>query len=197
MSADEETLAVYSGAVARYAEMVADAGDDPLLAAFIGALPAGGQVLDLGCGPGIQAAAMARAGLRVTATDAVPEMVALAAAQPGVKAQVARFDDIAGRDIYDGIWANFSLLHAPRADLPRHLAALRGTLRPGGLFHIGMKTGTGERRDSLGRLYTYVSADALDRLLRQAGLTPFASTAGRGAGLSGQVDDWIAVSARG
>ena len=138
---------------------------------------------------------MAAAGLIVEATDACPEMVALADAHEGVAARVASFDDISGTVEYDGIWANFSLLHAPRADLPRHLAALRRALKPGGRFHIGMKTGTGEERDSLGRHYTYVTAEELQQLLIEAGFTPLSSSTGRDVGLSGEVSDWVTIAA--
>ena len=71
-----------------------------------GLVPVGARVLDLGCGPGASAAVMARAGLKVTATDAVPEMVAMAKAHPGVSATVATFDEISGTDVFDGIWAS-------------------------------------------------------------------------------------------
>lgn len=197
MTPDTETLRVYDAMAEKYASVTADASADPLLAGFIKALPRGAHVLDLGCGPGIIAGHMARAGLSVTATDASTEMVTLAAGTPGVTARLATFDEIAGEDIFDGIWANFSLLHAPRAAMPRHLAALRLALKPGGLFHIALKSGTGAHRDALGRLYTYYTADELDHLLRAAGFTPISSATGRDIGLSGEMADWIAITAHG
>lgn len=197
MTRDPETLRVYDEMAGKYAAVTADVASDPLLASFIDALPRGAHVLDLGCGPGIIAAHMAGSGLRVTATDASREMIALAAGSPGVTARLATFDEITGKDIFDGIWANFSLLHAPRADMPRHLAALHAALKPGGLFHIALKSGTDAHRDSLGRLYTYYTADELDTLLRAAGFTPFSSATGRDTGLSGEMADWIAITAHG
>ncbi|MFX0543937.1 class I SAM-dependent DNA methyltransferase [Roseovarius sp. S1116L3] len=197
MSVDPETLAVYSAQAQAYDDMTADLEGDKHLATFLAAMPPNARVLDLGCGPGRAAAQMAKAGLRVDATDAVPEMVDMAAARPGVTALQADFDDISGNDLYDGIWANFSLLHASRADLPRHLAALKTALKPGGLFHIGMKTGAGEERDTIGRLYTYYTEDELRALLQHAGFTPEASWTGRDKGLSGQMSDWVVVHAHG
>lgn len=195
---DEETLKVYAKKAQEYASLVSDGGaKDPQRAAFIAALPAGGHVLDLGCGPGQSAARMAQAGLKVTAFDPVPEMVALAAAHPGVEARLAGFDDIAGVDVYDGIWANFSLLHAPRTDMPRHLAAIADALKPGGRFHIGMKTGTGEKRDPIGRLYTYYTDAELTGLLADVGLTVTDRATGREKGLDGVEADWICLAAHG
>ncbi|MEM6579387.1 MAG: class I SAM-dependent methyltransferase [Pseudomonadota bacterium] len=194
---DDETIRVYGKEAERYAGFTADMEQLPALTDFITRLPDGGHALDLGCGPGWAAARMAAEGLRVTATDATPEMVAMASKAPGVTAHLETFDDIEGTDLYDGIWAHFSLLHAPRADLPHHLTALARALKSGGWFHIGMKTGTGEKRDPLGRRYTYVTEDELGVLVRDAGMTPVRSETGEEAGLDGVVAPWVTILARG
>ncbi|HEY9040225.1 MAG TPA: class I SAM-dependent methyltransferase [Roseovarius sp.] len=195
MSVDKKTLGVYGARAQDYAAITGDLTGDKHLAIFIAALPPGARVLDIGCGPGRAAGQMAAAGLRVDAIDAAPEMVAMAAAQPGVTAWQATFDEIAGEALYDGIWANFSLLHAPRAAFPEHLSAIRRALKPGGLFHIGMKTGEGEGRDTLGRFYTYYTEQDLRALLTAAGLNPGKSWTGRDTGLAGTLDDWSIIHA--
>ncbi|WP_113910653.1 class I SAM-dependent DNA methyltransferase [Roseovarius dicentrarchi] len=197
MTVDDETLGVYRARAQDYAAMTDELSGDKHLAAFIAAMPPGARVLDIGCGPGRAAGQMAAAGLAVDAIDAVPEMVAMAAAQPGVTAWQASFDDIGGDAIYDGVWANFSLLHAPRAALPGHLAAIHRALKPGGLLHIGMKTGTGAGRDDLGRFYTYYTEAELRELLIAAGLTPARSWTGRDTGLAGTCDEWSILHAHG
>ncbi len=195
---DPETLGVYAAKTAEYAALTDSAlSDDPILRAFIATLPADGSVLDLGCGPGASAATMADAGLRVHAVDAVPEMVALAARHAGVRAELKTFDQITGTGIYDGIWANFSLLHAERSALPDILRALHCTLRAGGRFHIAMKLGTDTRRDAIGRQYTYVSEPELRDLLANAGFTVTKKHTGRDKGLDGTYADWIALAADG
>ena len=193
---DRETLAVYDAQAADYAALTESEARDKQLTAFIADMPPGGHVLDLGCGPGQSAAEMARPGLRVTATDASAEMVALASARPGVTAHQATFDAIDGIALYDGVWANFSLLHAPRDAMPRHLAAIARALKPGGRFHIGVKTGTGAQRDALGRLYTYYQEDALSALLLDAGLTVFHANRGTSKGLDGVMAGWVTLAAR-
>lgn len=193
---DDETLAIYAAKADEYAQLTdEDNREDPILTAFIMAIPSGGHVLDLGCGPGTSAAAMARAGLRVTAFDPVPEMVALAASHENVTAQRAGFDDLTGEDLYDGIWANFSLLHASRQDMPHHLARIAKALKPGGRFHIGVKTGTGSKRDRLGRFYTYYTEAELTGLLHAAGLDVFDRAEGSGSGLDGTEAEWICLAA--
>jgi SAM-dependent methyltransferase len=195
---DRTTLEVYAARAEDYAKRTRKAAaKDPLLLAFIATLPSGAKVLDLGCGPGGAAAAMAAAGLQVTAIDAVPQMVALAQQHKGVSARHGTFDSIAETDVYDGIWANFSLLHAPRADLPDHLARLHCALKPGGRFHIAVKAGRGENRDALGRLYTYYTDAELTGLLEAAGFTVTDHAAGGDLGLDDTYADWIALGANG
>ena len=192
---DPETLGVYAAKALEYAEVTRNLARDPQLRAFIDAVKPGGAVLDLGCGPGIAAEQMALAGLTVTATDPVPEMVELAAQKTGVTARVASFDDLTGTGLYDGIWANFSLLHAPRSEMPRHLSNIAKALRPNGVFHIAVKTGTGSGRDALGRLYTYFTQDELTGLIADAGLIVKDHAKGCDKGLDGTDADWLCLRA--
>ena len=193
---DRETLKVYGAKAQEYQDLTAQsAGSDPLLAGFLAALDGPSHILDLGCGPGHYAAQMAAAGHQVTATDAAPEMVALADKHDGVSGLVATFDDISGAALYDGVWANFSLLHAPRDAMPRHLSALHKALKPGGIFHIALKSGEDQKRDKLGRLYTYFTDPELSGLLEDAGFTITDRAEGADTGLDGVVAHWIALRA--
>lgn len=192
---DERTLAAYAGRVEQYASMMDIETPSGSLRRFIADLPEGARVLDLGCGPATCSVHMRAAGLIPDPVDASPEMVALANKSYDIGARVATFDDIDGEAIYDGVWANFSLLHADRADLPRHLAAIAQALRPGGAFHIGMKTGTGVARDAIDRRYTYVSVPELEGLLSEAGLRVDYVTEGREVGLAGSEDPFVLMQA--
>lgn len=195
---DDETLKTYAAKAESYADLVTETvTEDPMFTAFLVALPTNAHVLDLGCGPGHFAAAIAAAGHRVTATDAVQEMVDMATKHDGVNAHVASFDEITGTDLYDGIWANFSLLHAPREAMPNHLAALHTALKPRGAFHIALKSGEGSKRDSLGRLYTYYTEAELAGLLIDAGFSVTSRSRGSEVGLDGVPADWIGLAAHG
>ncbi|MGR3621893.1 class I SAM-dependent DNA methyltransferase [Pseudophaeobacter sp.] len=195
---DAETLRIYDTNAADYAKKNQDElSSNQRLLDFITACRPGGRVLDLGCGPGTSAAVMAKAGLKPDATDASTEMVALAKAHAGVNALQASFEEITGDDLYEGIWASFSLLHAPRSAMPGHLAAIKRALRPGGVFYIGLKMGKGEARDALGRLYTYYEEDELKDLLKTAGFTVLDCTFGESEGLDGVVAPWISVATHG
>lgn len=195
---DAKTLRIYDDRAADYAARNQDyLSNDPRLLEFITACPARGRVLDLGCGPGTSAAVMAAAGLRAEAMDASGEMVALANALAGVTAWQASFDALQAEAVYDGIWANFSLLHAARDAMPGHLAAIKRAVKPQGVFYIALKLGKGEARDALGRLYTYYEEDDLKDLLKTAGFTVLNCAFGESEGMDGAMARWISVATHG
>lgn len=193
---DKSTLDVYARQAEDYVALVeAEAAKDGLIARFISSCPDGGRVLDLGCGPGHYAGRMAAEGLRVDAMDAVPEMIEKAKTRKGVTSWVGRFEDLTAEHVYDGIWAYFSLLHAPRTEMDDHLAAIYKALKPGGLFYVGLKRGTGGKADAIGRFYEYYELPELEERLSRAGFTIEKHWYGEGKGLSGSVDGWIVIAA--
>jgi len=196
MTHDAETVRLYDDKAVEYAEDNKSAAKHPSVLAFIAALPTKGRVLDFGCGPGLEASVFADAGFQTDAMDASAEMVRLAAQHTGVTATQATFDQLSARNIYDGIWANFSLLHAPRTDIGHHLSTINKALKPNGIFHIGLKTGSGEKRDPIGRLYTYYTEPELKTLLKDAGFSGFDCHYGASKGLDGVMADWITILTR-
>lgn len=189
--ADAKTIATYDAKAGEYAALVASDQPDSTLQSFIDLMPAGAHVLDLGCGPGTASMHMQNAGLHPDPVDASTGMITIAQEKFQLNARLATFNDITGKDIYDGIWANFSLLHASPEDLPRHFQALATATKQGGILHVGMKTGEGVARDAINRLYTYVTVDALTGLFTNAGFDVIHVKEGREAGLAGTIDPFV------
>ena len=194
--ADRQTLDVYAMRAGDYARRFGGERPDRHLSRFISALPGGARVLDIGCGTGRSAAFMVEAGLRVDAWDASPEMAAIGRDTFGLTVEVRTFDSLTEKSVYDGVYANFSLLHASKPDLPGHLLRIADALVPNGLFHIGLKTGTGEARDNLGRFYAYYEEPELTALLTAAGFDAETRDFGADEGLDGTVAPWMILTAR-
>ena len=190
---DEKTIGAYTANVANYLNIPLPPEQIESRAAFADAVGSG-LVLDLGSGPGADSAYFLRRGLRVRALDATPAFVEHAR-ENGVDAHLGTFDDVTEVAEYDGIYASFSLLHAPRQDFPRHLAAIHRALKPGGILFLGMKLGTGEHRDDLDRYYTYYSETQIKDALTSAGFTIDRTVQGMGKGLAGSYDGFILVFA--
>ncbi len=175
------TVRAYDDSAAEYRHATADLPD--AVAAAIGRLaavvPRGARVLEIGSGPGRDAAAMEAAGLRVRRTDVTPAFVQMLRAD-GYDADVLDplVDDLADPAApgtpYDAVWANACLLHVDRDDLPAVLARLARATRRGGVLHASLKEGDGEAwsvhgRVSSPRRFTYWREEALRSVLDGAG----------------------------
>lgn len=194
--ADLETIRVYDGQVEAYVNLLADQPLDECLRRFIRRIKPKGHVLDLGCGPGLDAAVMRDNGLRVDAVDASLAMVQLANSKFDLNARQARFEELTANSEYDAVWASFSLLHASPQALPDILNAVFTALVAGGVFCLGMKLGAGTRRDKLGRFYAYYSQLELCEQLTTAGFAIEHTETGEAPGLAGETEPWIKIIAR-
>lgn len=197
MSDDRGTLDFYNGAAVTYADRFAsDPRPDADLTAFLARLPEGGRVLDLGCGPGRSARLMLDAGFAVDASDGSEGMIRTARERFGITAQHETFEMLDAISIFDGIWANFSLLHAPRDAMPANLLRIHRALKPGGILHLGLKLGEGEERDTLGRFYSYFTESQLEKLLADAGYSVISKRVFEVEGMTGAHEPAIIVHAR-
>ncbi len=197
MTGDAETLAFYDREGARYAEWSASAvGGDPRLDRFLAEAPEGARLLDYGCGGGWAAKRMLDAGRRVDAFDGSASLAEEASRLTGINVHVMRFEAFDAPGRYGGIWASFCLLHAPKATMPGNLARIARALSPGGLLYLGLKGGEGERRDSLGRLYSYFMPDEARALLTDAGFTEISIEEAVGDGYDGVRESELHIFAR-
>ena len=131
------------------------------LAGFLDVLGAGSRILELGCGAGRDAQAMMAAGHHVDPTDGSSSIARKAEALLQIPVRVMRFEQLDAVNEYDAVWANASLLHVPRPELPSILSRVCRTLKPGGLHHATYKAGGLEGRDSHGRYFNYMNRDEL------------------------------------
>ena len=170
------TLRTYERAAQLYRERSGrTAMDDGLVELVTAHAPAGARVLEIGSGPGFDAAVLEHRGFSVRRTDATAAFVEMLRAQ-GHQAHLldVRTDDIGGR--YDVVFAQAVLLHIDRAELPRVLARLSAAVRPGGLLAFSLKEGDGEAWSShkveLPRHFVFWREEPLRAVLVGAGWEP-------------------------
>lgn len=120
---------------------------------FVAHLKPGARILDAGCGSGRDAKAFSEMGYEVEAFDASAELVELARQHTGLPVKQMRFEEVTEVERYDGIWCCASLLHVPLAELPGVMAQLAKALKPGGVWYLSFKYGSGEREKD-GRRFT-------------------------------------------
>jgi len=131
---------------------------------FVTCLPPGACILDAGCGSGRDAKAFSEMGFVVDAFDASAELVALARRLTGKPVEQKRFQDVVAVGKYDGIWCCASLLHVSEAELPEVIAKLAAALKPGGVWYLSFKYGSGEREKE-GRRFTDMDKAGLRRIV--------------------------------
>ncbi len=139
-----------------------------LHARFLAYVPAGGMILDAGCGSGRDSHAFLAQGYRVRAFDASPELARLASELIGQTVATRTFDHVDEMACYDGIWACASLLHLREHEVPGALGRLWVALKPEGVFYLSFKLGEGERTHN-GRHFTDATETRLKSWLPQLG----------------------------
>ena len=108
-----------------------------LVADVVAAVP-GGRILEVGTGPGRDAAALVDAGLDTVGIDLSFEHVHRAAAT-GASTVVASVRHLPFADgSFDALWSMSTLMHVPATAIADALAELRRVLRPGALAAIGV-----------------------------------------------------------
>lgn len=164
---DTDTLQFYR----RNAEQYAGWAKAPStrLVGFLGLLPPGGSVLELGCGAGNHCAEMLARGFKVRATDGSPEMAEIASRRLNHPVEPMLFHELDEQGAHDGVWASACLLHVPREELTGILGRIRRALKPGGVFYASYKIGDHDGRDSLGRYYNYPSPQWLEATYAASG----------------------------
>jgi SAM-dependent methyltransferase len=164
---DKATLQFYQSNAESYAARAK--GPSTRLVNFLGLLPPGGSILELGCGAGNHAAEMLARGFVLRATDGSPEMAEIASRRLNLPVATMRFDELEESDAFDGVWASACLLHVPKEQLAGILTRIHRSLKAGGVFYASYKAGEGDGRDSLGRYYNYVSVDWIRETYAAAG----------------------------
>ena len=165
---DDATLAFYALEARRYAK-ASRLDKSAWVDRFAGLLPPGAAVLELGCGAGGDTLLLRAHGLSVTATDGCAAMARQAEQATGQPVKVMRFDAIAEKTTYAGVWANACLLHVPDTALTSVLALIHAALVHGGVLYASFKAGSMPGRDTLGRYYNYPSPERLRDTVMAAG----------------------------
>ena len=149
----------------KYASDTVDVDMAALRQRFLTHVPAGGRLIDAGCGSGRDSKVFHDLGYRVLPFDDSGEMCLLAEELIGIPVACGTFDQLECNFCVHGIWACASLLHVPRWQLPEILVNFRRNLRRRGVLYASFKYGTEERTDDEGRYFNDVTPETFRRVV--------------------------------
>lgn len=168
------TLAHYDSHARGFFEGTLDHDVSQNIGALLRAITGPGPftILDLGCGPGRDLVTFTKLGHRAIGLDGSAEFVAMAHAFSGCDVWHQSFLHLALPDAgFDGVYANASLFHVPRAVLPAVLAQLCATLKQGGVLFSSNPRGNNQEGWSNGRYGSYHDYATWKAYVEAAGFT--------------------------
>lgn len=188
------TLDFYNSHAADYAAN--EDAPNPKLISFLRRCKAGGRILELGTGGGVDAAAILAAGFTLDATDRSAELATIASRRLGQPVRKMLFQELDAVEAYDGVYACASLTHVARDDLAGVIRKVHRSLVQGGVAWASFKAGTAESADALGRHYSYLSIEELTAYWRDsAAWAALEVESWHGGAYDRRPTDWIAVTA--
>ena len=150
------------------------------------------RILDFGCGPGRDLMAFKALGLEPIGLEGSAALAAMAREQSGCEVWEQNFLALnLPASHFDGIFANASLFHVPRQELPRVLGELHAALKPQGVLFSSNPRGHNEEGWNRGRYGTYHDLEAWRGFLEAAGFTELEHYY-RPAGLPIEQQPWLA-----
>lgn len=162
----------YDLAAARFWEATRDHDVSQNIAALLEALegPPPLRILDLGCGPGRDLVAFTRLGHVAIGLEGSGALAAMARAHSGCEVwqqDFLRFELPPAS--FDGVFANASLQHVPRQELPRVLVELHAALKPRGVLFSSVPHGPDDEGWYNGRYSNRLSLPTWRRCAAAAG----------------------------
>lgn len=168
----------YDAIADRYAGWQESIAGDPrgrYVARLLGLLPAEADILEIGCGQGVEPTPTLAERGRLTAIDVSGAQ--LERARAAVPEAVLVHGDVTEAEFapasFDSVVALYSLTHVPRALLPDLFARVAAWLRPDGILlaTLGSRESEGTVEDWLGApmFFSGLEPETNERLLRAAG----------------------------
>ena len=135
---------------------------------FISYLRSGGRIVDLGAGSGRDIAYFLKKGYMVDGIDASSELCLLASKYFGVVVRCQTIQDWEAEKIYDGIWANASLLHLKQKEMIQFLQRAVRYLSDTGVMYISLKSGIRTGTDHEGRYFVNYSMEEVQQIVEKS-----------------------------
>ena len=133
---------------------------------FLKYVPAGGLIMDLGCGSGRDVKWFRDHGYDAHGLDASEQLIKIAQDKLNIPVEVGNIENWVADKTFDGIWCCASLMHLDDNSIDRFLSNLRYNLRKGGVLFISVKEGIESGISEDGRFFRDFDEELLRTVLR-------------------------------
>lgn len=165
MSLDKSTLDYYNSKAKDFVSGTVDVVFTEMQDTFLEYLPAGGKILDFGCGSGRDTKYFLSKGYDVDAIDGSEELCKIATEYAGIQVKQMLFEELNEVEGYDGVWACASILHVAKKQLPDIIKKIAIATKKSGVVYTSFKYGDFEGVRN-GRFFTYLTEESFGELLR-------------------------------
>jgi SAM-dependent methyltransferase len=149
-------------------------------------------ILDFGCGPGRDLKTFSKLGHVAVGLDGAAQFVEMARAYSACEVWQQDFLKLdLPDDRFDGVFANAALFHVASQELPRVLAELHATLKPGGVLFTSNPRGRNDEGWNRGRYGAYYDLATWRSHVSGAGFVELAHYY-RPPGLPREQQPWLA-----
>lgn len=166
MGSDKNTLDYYNSKAKDFVSATVDVVFTEIQDIFLEYIPAGGKILDFGCGSGRDTKYFLSKGFGVDAIDGSEELCKIASEYTGIQVKQMLFEGLDEVEEYDGIWACASILHVEKKQLPEIIKKIAIATKKGGIVYISFKYGEFEGIRN-GRFFTDLTEESFEELLRK------------------------------
>ncbi len=188
------TLAHYNQRAGDFFERTRDHDVSQNIAALLEHIEGGPPyaILDFGCGPGRDLKTFSALGHIAVGLEGAAQFVEMARAYSACEVWQQDFLKLdLPADRFDGVYANASLFHVASQELPRVLAELCATLKPGGVLFASNPRGSNEEGWDRGRYGAYYDLATWRGHVSGAGFVELAHYY-RPSGLPREQQAWLA-----
>ncbi len=157
------------------------------IGSFLDHIPAGGSILDIGCGPGHKSKYFTDRGFAVTGIDVSPEFIRIAREHaPAAHFETGDMRTPGELGFFDGVFFCASLLHIPKAEAARVIGNGAALLKSGGAMYVSVKEQRTDKPEEeivaeadygyeYERFFSYFTGEEIRSYFTQCGITPMYS----------------------
>jgi SAM-dependent methyltransferase len=161
---DDRTQRYYSDNAEEYFRETVNSFVPRAAEEFLSHIPPKGRILDCGSGSGRDTKYFLDNGYDTDAIDINPELCRIASEYTNHPVVCMDYNALDRTEAYDGIWAQASLLHERRENLPPLFSILARALRKGGVLYCSFREGEKDGREGE-RWYTNMTEESIKSLL--------------------------------